>query len=124
ARPTRYGVAFIAMLGAATLAEAFGIEGIVGAFFAGLAINRLVPNDSDLMERIEFFGGAVFVPIFLVSVGLIIDPSVMIKPETLRLAAIFIGACFAGKLLAAGLARPLLKFGWAEVGILFALTIP
>ncbi len=124
ARPTRYGVAFVAMLGAATLAEAFGIEGIVGAFFAGLALNRLVPNEGDLMERIEFFGGAVFVPIFLVSVGLIINPSVMVEPETLRLAVIFIGACFGGKLLAAVLARPFLNFRWAEVGVLFALTIP
>jgi Kef-type K+ transport system membrane component KefB len=124
ARPTRYGVAFIAMLGAATLAETFGIEGIVGAFFAGLALNRLVPNEGDLMERIEFFGGAVFIPIFLVSVGLIVNPSVMVEPETLRLAAIFILACFGGKLLAAVLAHPLLDFGWAEVGVLFALTIP
>jgi Kef-type K+ transport system membrane component KefB len=124
ARATRYGVAFISMLAAAALAETFAIEGIVGAFFAGLALNRLVPNEGDLMERIEFFGGAVFIPIFLVSVGLIVDPSVMIEPETLRLAAIFILACFGGKLLAAVLAHPLLDFGWAEVGILFALTIP
>jgi hypothetical protein len=124
ARATRYGVAFISMLAAAALAETFGIEGIVGAFFAGLALNRLVPNEGDLMERIEFFGGAVFIPIFLVSVGLIVDPSVMVEPETLRLAAIFILACFGGKLLAAVLAHPLLDFGWPEVGILFALTIP
>jgi hypothetical protein len=76
------------------------------------------------MERIEFFGGAFFVPVFLVSVGLIINPSVMTDPETLRFAAIFIGACFGGKALAALLTRPLLGYGWPEVGILFALTIP
>jgi Kef-type K+ transport system membrane component KefB len=124
ARTSRYVFALAAMLSAATLAELFGIEGIVGAFFAGLALNRLVPNECDLMERIEFFGGAVFVPVFLVSVGLIIDPSVMADPETLRLAGIFIAACFGGKAVAALLTRPLLKFGWAEVGILFSLTIP
>jgi Kef-type K+ transport system membrane component KefB len=123
-RATRYGVALVAMLGAATLAEAFGIEGIVGAFFAGLALNRLVPNEGDLMSRIEFFGGAVFIPVFLVSVGLIIDPSVMADPETLRLAAIFIAACFGGKLAAALLTRPLLHYRWPEIGVLFALTIP
>jgi Na+:H+ antiporter len=124
ARSSRYVFALVSMLGAATLSEAFGIEGIVGAFFAGLALNRLVPNEGDLMERIEFFGGAVFVPVFLVSVGLIIDPAVMADPETLRLAGIFIAACFGGKLLAALLTRPLLGYSWVEAGILFALTIP
>jgi Kef-type K+ transport system membrane component KefB len=124
ARSARYLFALIAMLAAASLAEMFAIEGIVGAFFAGLALNRLVPNEGDLMERIEFFGGAFFVPVFLVSVGLIIDPSVMTDPQTLRFAAVFIGACFGGKAIAALLTRPLLKYGWPQVGILFALTIP
>jgi Kef-type K+ transport system membrane component KefB len=124
ARAARYVFALVAMLAAATLAEVFGIEGIVGAFFAGLALNRLVPNEGDLMERIEFFGGAVFVPIFLVSVGLIINPSVMADPETLRLAAIFIVACFGGKALAALATKPLLGYRWPEVGVLFSLTVP
>src|SRR5262249_688705 len=123
-RASRYVFALVAMLGAATLAEAFGIEGIVGAFFAGLALNRLVPHERDLMDRIEFFGGAIFVPVFLVSVGLIINPAVMADGETLGLAALFIVACFGGKLLAALLTRPLLGYGWAEVGVLFSLTIP
>ena len=123
-RSARYVFALVAMLAAATLAEVFAIEGIVGAFFAGLALNRLVPNEGDLMERIEFFGGAVFVPVFLVSVGLIINPAVMFDPETLRLAAIFIAACFGGKALAALATRPLLGYGWPEVGVLFSLTIP
>src|SRR5262249_9679187 len=114
----------IAMLGAASLAELFGIEGIVGAFFAGLALNRLVPNEGDLMQRIEFFGGAIFVPVFLVSVGLIINPAVMADGETLRLAAYFILACFGGKALGALLTRPLLGYRWPEVGVLFSLTIP
>jgi Kef-type K+ transport system membrane component KefB len=124
ARAGRYLFALIAMLAAATLAEVFGIEGIVGAFFAGIALNRLVPEGGDLMERIEFFGGAFFVPVFLVSVGLIINPAVMTDPETLRFAGIFILACFGGKAVAALLTRPLLGYKWAEVGILFALTIP
>ena len=49
----RYVVAITAFLAAATVAELFGIEGIVGAFFAGLALNRLVPNEGQLMDRIE-----------------------------------------------------------------------
>ena len=77
----RYLLAIAAFLAAATLAESFGIEGIVGAFFAGLALNRLVPNEGPLMERIDFFGWAVFVPIFLVSVGMLLDPKVMVQPR-------------------------------------------
>jgi hypothetical protein len=123
-RAARYVFALVAMLAAAVLAEVFGIEGIVGAFFAGLALNRLVPNEGDLMERIEFFGGAFFVPVFLVSVGLIIDPSVMTDPTTLRFAGVFIAACFGGKALAALLTRPLLGYSWPEAGVLFSLTIP
>ena len=123
-RPSRYVFALVAMLSAATLAEVFGIEGIVGAFFAGLALNRLVPNEGNLMERIEFFGGAIFIPVFLVSVGLIINPAVMADGETLRLAALFIAACFGGKLAAALLTRPILGYRWPEVGVLFSLTIP
>ena len=58
----RYLVAIVALLAMAMLAQVFGIEGIVGAFFAGLALNRLVPNEGPSMERVEFFGAAVFVP--------------------------------------------------------------
>ena len=97
----RYVVAITAFLSAATVAELFGIEGIVGAFFAGLGMNRLVPNEGQLMDRIEFFGGAVFIPVFLVSVGLILNPGVMVKGETLGLAGLFIVACLGGKALAA-----------------------
>jgi Na+:H+ antiporter len=121
-RSVRYVVAITAFLSAATVAELFGIEGIVGAFFAGLALNRLVPNEGQLMDRIEFFGGAVFIPVFLVSVGLILDPAVMIEPKTLELAALFVVACLGGKLLAAGLSARLLGFSRAQAGLLFSLS--
>ena len=96
-RHVRYVVAITAFLAAATVAELFGIEGIVGAFFAGLALNRLVPNEGQLMDRIEFFGGAVFIPVFLVSVGLILDPSVMLQGRTLELAALFLRRAWAAR---------------------------
>ena len=89
-RIVRYLLAIASFLGAATLAGSLGIEGLVGAFFAGLGLNRLVPNEGPLMERIDFFGSAVFVPIFLVSVGMLLEPEVMIQGETLKLAGLFI----------------------------------
>ncbi len=121
-RSVRYVVAITAFLSAATIAELFGIEGIVGAFFAGLALNRLVPNEGQLMDRIEFFGGAVFIPVFLVSVGLILNPAVMVKGETLGLAALFIVACLGGKALAAMLSARLLGFSRSQAGLLFSLS--
>ena len=78
-RVVRYLLAVAAFLAAATVADIFGIEPIVGAFFAGLALNRLVPNEGPLMDRIDFFGSAVFVPVFLVSVGMLLDPAVMVE---------------------------------------------
>jgi Kef-type K+ transport system membrane component KefB len=123
-RTVRYLVAIAGFLAAAVLAEVFGIEGIVGAFFAGLALNRLVPNEGRLMDRIDFFGAAVFIPVFLVSVGLILDPRVIVEPRTLGLAALFIVACLGGKMLAAWLAHPLLGFSRPQAGVMFALTTP
>lgn len=123
-RAVRYAFAIASFLAAAVVGEVFGIEGIVGAFFAGLGLNRLVPNGGPLMERIEFFGGAVFVPVFVVSVGFILDPSVMAERQTLAYAGLFIVACLGGKAAAAWLTRPALGFTSGEAGVVFALTAP
>jgi Kef-type K+ transport system membrane component KefB len=121
-RSVRYVVAITSFLAAATVAELFGIEGIVGAFFAGLALNRLVPNEGQLMDRIGFFGGAVFIPVFLVSVGLILNPAVIAQGETLKLAGLFVVACLGGKVLAAWLSARVLGFSRAQGELLFALS--
>jgi Kef-type K+ transport system membrane component KefB len=57
----------------AYLAEVAGVEPIIGAFFAGLLLNRLIPNSSPLMNRIEFVGNALFIPFFLLSVGMLVN---------------------------------------------------
>jgi Kef-type K+ transport system membrane component KefB len=120
----RYLVVIVALLTMATVAQVFGIEGIVGAFFAGLALNRLVPNEGPSMERVEFFGAAVFVPIFLVSIGLLLDPSVMFTGETLQLAAYICGAALLGKAIACWLAGSWLGFSWPERAAMYVLTAP
>jgi Sodium/hydrogen exchanger family/Universal stress protein family len=96
----------------------------VGAFFAGLALNRLVPNEGPLMERIDFFGSAVFVPIFLVSVGMLLDPKVMIEGQTLKLAALFIVASIGGKSLASMIAHWTMGYSRPQAGLMLGLTIP
>jgi Kef-type K+ transport system membrane component KefB len=123
-RVARYVVVIVALLFMAMLAEVFGIEAIVGAFFAGLALNRLVPNEGPSMERVEFFGAAVFIPIFLVSIGLLLDPSVMFTGTTLELAAYICAAAIGGKAVACWLAGVLLGFSRPQRIAMFALTVP
>jgi len=123
-RVVRYLLAIASFLAAGTVADIFGIEPIVGAFFAGLALNRLVPNEGPLMDRIDFFGSAVFVPIFLVSVGLLLDPKVMVETETLKLAGLFIAASLAGKAASAGIARLFLGYSGPQATLMLGLTVP
>jgi Na+:H+ antiporter len=114
----------VALLCMAMLAQVFGSEGIVGAFFAGLALNRLVPNEGPSMDRVELFGSAVFIPIFVVSIGLLLDPSVMFKGETLGLAALICVAALGGKAVACWLAGSLPGFSRTERAAMFVLTAP
>jgi Kef-type K+ transport system membrane component KefB len=123
-RVARYLLVIVALLFMAMLAQVFGIEGIVGAFFAGLALNRLVPNEGPSMEHVEFFGAAVFVPVFLVSIGLLLDPSVMFTVETLRLAAQVCAVAIGGKAIACWLAGRLLRYSRPERAAMFVLTAP
>lgn len=123
-RIVRYLLAIASFLAAATLAGSLGIEGLVGAFFAGLGLNRLVPNEGPLMERIDFFGSAVFVPIFLVSVGMLLQPSVMVQGETLKLAGLFILASLGGKTVAALVSKPPLGLSFSETSLMLGMTIP
>ncbi len=121
-RTLRYVYVLAALLGAATVAGVVGIEPIVGAFFAGLALNRLVPNEGEFMEKIEFFGSSLLIPMFLVSVGTVIDPGVLFNWGTLGIAFVFSIACIGGKALASLTTKPLFGYSWNEVGVTFSLS--
>lgn len=60
-------------------AQMIGLESVLGAFFAGLVLNRYIPNMSPLMNRIEFVGNAIFIPYFLIGVGMLINVGVVVK---------------------------------------------
>lgn len=96
---------------ASYLASLIEIEPIVGAFLAGVAITQIIPRLSPLMNRVQFIGNTLFVPIFLISVGMLVDPSILIRePKSLLFAGILIGTELISKFLAAwGSAR---WFGW------------
>lgn len=112
------------VFGCASLSHLAGVEPIVGAFLAGLALNRLIPHGSTLMSRLEFTGEAVFVPFFLLSVGMLLD--VRIFAAGLRSWAIALGmlACVtATKWLAAESTRLLLRYQRSEARLIFGLTV-
>ena len=88
----------------AALADYIGLEGLLGAFLAGLAINRLIPQTGPLMNRIEFVGNAIFIPYFLIGVGMMIDVSVLFgSVDSLRVIVVMLVVATLSKWLAAWL---------------------
>jgi hypothetical protein len=118
----RFLFGIVAFTAGAVIAQAASIDGIVGAFFAGLGLNRAIPEQSPLMERVQFFGSAMFIPIFLVSVGVLLDPKVLVDPKTLLVALVFTVAVLGGKALAAVIAGRRFGFTWPEVGVMSGLS--
>ena len=108
---------------AALLAELAGIEAIIGAFLAGLALNKLIPHTSSLMNRVEFVGNAIFIPFFLISVGMLIDFKVFFKDfETIKVALLMISISIGGKYLASVATQKTFKYTKPEGGIIFGLS--
>ena len=108
----------------AFFAKIAGIEPIIGAFLVGLAINRLIPHTSPLMNRINFVGNALFIPFFLIGVGMLIDYRVFFKDlETIKVAAIMTGVVILAKFLAAWLAQKSFRFSADERRLIFGLSI-
>jgi Kef-type K+ transport system membrane component KefB len=108
---------------AALLAELAGVEAIIGAFFAGLALNRLIPHTSSLMNRVEFVGNAIFIPFFLISVGMLIDFKVFFKSwETIEVAAVMLVASIVGKYISAVLTQKTFKLKKEEGKLIFGLS--
>lgn len=107
----------------AFLAEAAGIEGIIGAFLAGLALNKLIPHTSPLMNRIEFVGNALFIPFFLIGVGMLIDFRVFFSDvETIIVAATMTIVATVSKFLAAWITQKTFKFSAAQRDVIFGLS--
>jgi Kef-type K+ transport system membrane component KefB len=108
---------------ASFLAEAAGMEAIIGAFFSGLVLNKFVPHSSPLMNRIDFVGNALFIPFFLISVGMLVDISVLAKGwGALRVAGVLIATSIATKFLAAWITQKLFKLSSTEGKIIYGLS--
>ncbi len=107
----------------AVLSEIAGIEGIIGAFLAGLALNRLIPRTSPLMNRIDFVGNAIFIPFFLLSVGMLIDHRAFFHDaETLIVAATMSVIATVGKFIPAWIVQKSFSFSVDQRRLIFGLS--
>ena len=107
---------------ASWMAQVIGLEAVLGAFFAGLVLNRYIPNVSPLMSRIEFVGNALFIPYFLIGVGMMINVRVLSDTQTLLVAAHMLVVAIVGKWLAAWIAQKVYGFDRDDRTVMFGLT--
>ncbi len=105
------------------LVELGGIEPIIGAFAAGLALNRLIAHSSAMMNRIEFFGNTLFITIFLISVGMLVDISIVLDGVwTIVVAATLTVVALAGKWLAAFATQKTFRYSATQRDLIFGLS--
>lgn len=119
---TQYVFVLAMVFLAAWTAQLIGLEPVLGAFFAGLLLNRYVPPASSLMGSIEFVGNALFIPYFLISVGMMINVRVIANADTLTVAAVMLGVAIVSKWLPAFIACRISKLDSSSEGVMFGLT--
>ncbi len=107
----------------AIMMELIGMEGLLGAFLVGLVINRYVPNVSPLMNHLEFVGNALFIPYFLIGVGMLVNVNLLFGGvETLRVAAVMIVMALSSKWIASLVTQKLLGMRPLERNMIFGLS--
>jgi Kef-type K+ transport system membrane component KefB len=108
---------------AAFAAQLAGLEPIIGAFIAGLALNKLVPQASLLMNRIQFIGNTLFIPFFLISVGMLVDLGVLNNgPKALWVSFVLLVVALAGKYAAARSTQYIFRYSKAQGLLIFGLS--
>ena len=105
------------------LAQVAGMESIIGAFLSGLALNRLIPQSSPLMNRVEFVGNAIFIPFFLLGVGMLIDYRTFFTSfETIKVGLIMIIVATAAKYIAAWMNQKTFHLSTDQRSVIFGLS--
>lgn len=105
------------------LAQVAGMEAIIGAFLSGLALNRLIPQSSPLMNRVEFVGNAIFIPFFLLGVGILIDYRTFFTSfETIKVGLIMIIVATAAKYIAAWMTQKTFHLSTDQRSVIFGLS--
>lgn len=105
------------------LAQVAGMEAIIGAFLSGLALNRLIPQSPPLMNRVEFVGNAIFIPFFLLGVGMLIDYRTFFTSfETIKVGLIMIIVATAAKYIAAWMTQKTFHLSTDQRSVIFGLS--
>ena len=119
---TQYVFILAMVFFSAWLSGIIGLEPVLGAFYAGLVINRYVPANSPLMTSIEFVGNALFIPYFLIGVGMMINLSVIFSGNTLLVALIMLAVALASKWIAAWAGQKINGMQGCDRRMMFGLT--
>ena len=119
---TQYVFVMVMLFLSAWVSGAIGLEPVLGAFFAGLVLNRYIPANSPLMNSIEFVGNALFIPYFLIGVGMMINVGVIARGNTLAVAGVMLAVALASKWLAAWIAQITYGMDGADRRMMFGLT--
>ena len=119
---TQYVFVMSMVFMAAWSAQLIGLEAVLGAFAAGLILNRYVPAASPLMSSIEFVGNALFIPYFLISVGMMINVRVIFNADTLAVSAVMLAVAILGKWLPAWIAQRINGYRASGREVMFGLT--
>lgn len=107
----------------AYLAQLAGMEAIIGSFLAGLTLNKLIPHSSPLMHRVEFIGNSIFIPFFLISVGMLIDYRAFFTSfETIKVGLVMIVVATVAKYAAAWLTQKSFKMSVDQRRVIFGLS--
>ncbi len=107
----------------AALSSLIGIEGVFGAFFSGLILNRYIPHVSPLMNRIEFIGNALFIPYFLIGVGMLINVRTLFSSaQMVWIVCLIVFFGTFGKAVAAYFSSLLFRLSKADGHMMFGLT--
>lgn len=121
-RVTQYVFVLAMVFLAAWTAQLIGVEAVLGAFLAGIVLNRYVPHGSPLMTSIEFVGNALFIPYFLIGVGMMINLRVVIDPDTLVAAGMMLAVALASKWIPAFIVQKTNGLGASSRKVMFGLT--
>ena len=120
---SQYIFVLVLLFLSAFLAHLAGLEGIIGAFLTGMVLNRSIPKTSPLMNRVEFVGNAIFIPFFLISVGMLVNyQSFFTSLSTLVVSAIMVVVAISAKFIAAWMTQKTFRLSVDQRRIIFGLS--
>jgi Kef-type K+ transport system membrane component KefB len=119
-----YVFTLAAVFSCAVLLQAAGLEAIIGALLAGLALNRLIPENGVLMNRVRFAGNALFIPFFLISIGMLVNLRLPFESREAAVAALVLtGVALVTKWVSAAICRRVLGYDRNEGGLMLGLSV-